>query len=197
MVNGAGAGTGYRWGCDASAAARARDALRLPVSVGRAWSAELAAALSHGHRALGTGRVADVTIQVDNDLLTDFLPCGTACRIPANGHHAAGLYKLRQRNPIGWRRPQQIKSDITRCWMITRRGRQCSGWVRGEAGATDWFNARTARRIHKGFLAAWQLSERGASRFRKRPGAGRKNGRWHIPRRPPIKRAASPVDYRA
>ncbi len=81
-------------------------ALRPPVSVeAMHLSAELAAATYHMDiEPWVQAGWRDVTIQVDNDLLTDFLPrrhSGAVSRLTANWRMRRVRAKLRQRNPIG------------------------------------------------------------------------------------------------
>lgn len=81
-------------------------ALRPPVSVeAMRLSVELAAATYHMDiEPWMQAGWRDVTIQVDNDLLTDFLPrrhSGAVSRITANLRMRRVRAKLRQRNPIG------------------------------------------------------------------------------------------------
>lgn len=68
-------------------------------------SAELAAATYHMDiEPWVQAGWRDVTIQVDNDLLTDFLPrrhSGAVSRLTANWRMRRVRAKLRQRNPIG------------------------------------------------------------------------------------------------
>ena len=80
-------------------------ALRPPVSVeAMRLSAELAAATYHMDiEPWVQAGWRDVTIQVDNDLLTDFLPrrhSGAVSRLTANWRMRRVRAKLRQRNPI-------------------------------------------------------------------------------------------------
>lgn len=143
-------------------------ALRPPVSVeAMRLSAELAAATYHMDiEPWVQAGWRDVTIQVDNDLLTDFLPrrhSGAVSRLTANWRMRRVRAKLRQRNPIGQVAGalRQIKQSDTGKVLVMIHpapgGRYVVAVSFMGTGSRfyDWFSnfrMNSQDGIHKGFL---------------------------------------------
>ena len=142
--------------------------MRPPVSVeAMRMSAELAAATYHMEieRWLQAGW-RDVTIQVDNDLLTDFLPryaSGTVNRLTTGWRMHRVRAKMQQRNPIGQMAGalRQIKQSDTGKVLVMLHPAPMGRYVVAISfmgtGTRfyDWFsNFRMTSQegIHKGFL---------------------------------------------